>query len=376
MARICRHLTIVSAALLAGSAVQAAKITSRDWGVTDGGQTVQLFTLRNSSGLEANIANYGGRIVSLWVPNRQGGRTDIELGYDDFTPYKTNGSYGALIGRYVGRISHGGTMPIGGKIYQLEKTNPSAKFVLHGGTSAFARKLFHAEIKDGPEPALVLTTTSPDGDGGFPGTLAVTITYTLTRRNELKIDYRASTDQPTWLTMTNHSYFALQGEGNGDIADQTLQVFADRYTPADADDLVTGQILPVAGTPMDFRKPVRLGDMMTAADPQIAMRKGIELSFVINGKPGNLRPAARLSDPKTGIVMDVATTQPTLIAWSDNIGDRPVTGKGGKVYRNAYSMSLETQGYLDAPNQPNFPQPMVTSQHPMHEVTVFRFTTR
>src|SRR5665213_2535633 len=168
-------------------------------------------------------------------------------------------------------------------------------------------------MQDGEEPSLTLTVESPDGDGGFPGALTTTITYTVTRNNELKLDYRATdAGKPTIASLTNHSYFAIQGEGNGDISDQTLQVFADKYTPADTDNLETGEILPVAGTPLDFRKPVRIGDVLHSSFPQIAMRQGLDINMVINGKPGTLRPAAKLSDPHTGIVMDVSTTQPCM----------------------------------------------------------------
>ena len=163
----------------------------------------------------------------------------------------------------------------------------------------------------------------------FPATLATTVTYTVTRNNELKMDYRAERcGGPTIANLTNHSYFALQGEGNGDISDQIIQVFADKYTPADADNLETGEILPVEGTPLDFRKPVRLGDVLHSSFPQIAMRQGLDINFVVNGKPGTLRPAARLSDPHTGIVMDVSTTQPCIQLYSDGIGDRTVDRQG------------------------------------------------
>lgn len=363
-------------ALLTFGGAQARNITGEDWGTTESSEKASLFTLKGAHGLEARITNYGGRIVSLYVPNRQGGRTDVQLGFDDLASYEKDGFYGALVGRYVGRISHGGSFTLNGKTYQLEKTDPTAPFVIHGGTAGFQRKLWKAQMHDGPEPSLTLTLLSPDGDGGFPGALTTTVTYTVTRDNALRLDYRATSDRPTVASLTNHAYFALQGEGNGDISDEMMQVFADRYTPADAGNLVTGEIAPVDGTPADFRKPVRVGDVRTSAFPQIAMRKGIELEMVINGRPGTLRPAARMTDPHTGIVMDVSTTQPCMVVYGDSIGDHTVTGKGGKIYRNFYAMSFETEGYLDAVNHPNFASTVVTPQKPMHEVTVFKFRTR
>jgi aldose 1-epimerase len=357
---------------------QAQNITSQKWGSTDTGEPAELFTLTGAHGLQARITNFGGRIVNLYVPNRQGSKTDVQLGFDDFASYfRKDTIYGGLVGRYVGRISRGGSFALNGKTYQLEKTDPNAKFVIHGGTAAFSNKMWVASVRDGEEPSLILTLVSPDGDGGFPGALTTTVTYTITKDNALKLDYRATAlDRPTIANLTNHAYFALQGEGNGDISEQTIQVFADKYTPADTGNLETGEILPVDGTPLDFREPVRLGDVLHSEFPQIAMRQGLDMNFVINGKPGRLRPAVKLSDLHTGITMAVSTTEPCIQLYSDGIGDRTVVGKGGKIYRTFYAISLETQNYLDAVNQPSFPanpSTIVVPGKPLHEVTVFKF---
>ncbi len=357
--------------LLAATPSFAANITAKDWGTTARGETVQLFTLKGAKGLEAHITNFGGVIVDLLVPAKGGRKVDVMLGYDDFKSYEKGGVYGAVIGRYVGRI-RGGTFPFEGRTVQLQKANPAAKFVIHGGTAGFQKKLWHAEMVDGPEPSLILTVSSPDGDGGYPGMLATTVTYTVTKRNELKLDYSAASTGPSIANLTNHAYFALQGEGNGDISKQTLQVFADRFLPQDADNLVTGEIASVDGTPFDFRKAQVLGPPMASTHPQVTMRGGLDIAMLINGKPGTLRPAARLTDPTTGIVMDVSTTQPALQLYSDNVA-RPSVGKGGKPYGNHFSMSLETEGYLDAVNHPDFPSTEVLPGKPLHEVTVFRF---
>jgi aldose 1-epimerase len=367
-------VAIVLAAL--SNTAMAANITGEAWGKADKGETAFLYTLKGAGGLEARITNFGGRIVSLLVPNAHGGKTDVQLGFDDFASYfKKDNIYGGLVGRHVGRISHGGSFVLDGKTYQLEKTSPDAKFVIHGGTAAFSNKLWQGRMRDGAEPSLILTLESPDGDGGFPGPLSVTVTYTMTRDNGLRIEYRAE-GGPTIANLTNHAYFALQGEGNGDISNQTLQVFADKYTPADADNLETGEILPVDHTPFDFRKPVRIGDVLHSDFPQIAMRGGLDMNFVIQGKPGTLRRAAAMHDPGTGITMDVMTTEPCMQLYSDGIGDRTTVGKGGKIYRSFYAMSLETQNYLDAINHPSFPaspSTIIRPGEPLHETTLFRF---
>jgi len=369
-------VAILLAALLPAAPAWAANIEKTDWGTTTGGQKVSLYTLTGKGGLVARISDYGGDIVALNVPNKQSGKTDTMLGFDDFASYQKGSVFGSIIGRYVGRISKGGSFTLDGKTTQLEKRNPNAMFVIHGGTAGFSAKVWTATLHDGAEPSLALTVVSPDGDGGFPGVLTTTVTYTVTRDNALKLDYRATSDRPTPVNLTNHAYFALQGEGNGDVSGQELQVFADHYLPQDADNLVTGEIAKVDGTPFDFRKPVRIGTVLNSPFDQIAMRKGLDICMIVNGTPGRMRPAVRLSDSKTGIVMDVSTTQPAVQLYSDNIEDRTVTGKGGKIYRTFSSMSLETEGYLDAVNQPQFPSTIVTPSKPLHEVTLFKFSTQ
>src|SRR4051794_13611234 len=202
-------------------------ITRSRWG-TAKGEPVDAYTLKGAGGLEARISNFGGVIVALNVPNRNGSTTDVMLGYDDLASYEKGGIYGAVIGRYANRIGSNGTFPLAGRTIQLERTTPDQKIVIHGGTAGFQKKVWRAAIRDGAEPALTLTLISPDGDGGFPGTLTTTLVYTVTRDNALMLDYRAVSDRPTVVNLTNHAYFALQGEGAGDISNQMLEVFADR----------------------------------------------------------------------------------------------------------------------------------------------------
>jgi aldose 1-epimerase len=349
-------------------------ISRADWGTTVRGEKVAIYTLLGAGGLEARISNFGGVIVTLNVPNRNGSKTDVMLGYDDLASYEKGGVYGAVIGRYANRIGNNGSFLLGGKTIQLERASPGQKIVIHGGTAGFQKKVWHAEMHDGPEPSLELTVVSPDGDGGFPGVLTTTLIYTVTRDNALRLDYRAVSDRPTVVNLTNHAYFALQGEGNGDISEQRMQVFADRYTPSDADGLPTGAIASVANTPLDFRTPVRLGDILDSSFEQIAQRAGLDINMIVNGMPGVLRPAARITDPATGIVMEVFTTQPGMQLYSDNV-TRTTLGKRGKPYGNRYSMSFETQHYPDSPNRPEFPSTVVTPSTPLHEVTVYKFST-
>jgi len=351
-----------------------AGIAKAPWGDAKG-EPVDVYTLTGAAGLEARISNFGGVIVALNVPNGNGSKTDVMLGYGDLASYETGGVYGAVIGRYANRIGSNGTFPLAGRSIQLERTSPDQKIVIHGGTAGFQKKVWRAAMREGGEPALTLTLISPDGDGGFPGTLTTTLVYTVTRDNALMLDYRAVSDRPTVVNLTNHAYFALQGEGAGDISNQMLEVFADQYTPTTPDNLPTGEIAPVAGTPLDFRRPVRLGDVLDSSFEQIAMRRGLDINMIVNGTPGVLRPAARITDPATGIVMDVLTTQPGMQLYSNNVV-RSTTGKSGKSYGSHSSMSFETQHYPDSPNRPEFPSTVVTPSTPLHEVTVYRFSTR
>jgi aldose 1-epimerase len=352
---------------------RAANITKIDWGMTTAGEKVELFTLKGAGGLTARISNYGGVIVQLLVPDRNGQIADVTLGYDSLASYEKDGVYGAVIGRYVNRIGNHGSFPLEGKVIHLPLATPDQKIVIHSGNAGFQKRVWQAAMLDGPEPSLTLTLSSADGDGGFPGTLTATVTYTVTRDNALKMDIRAVTDQPTVANLTNHAYFNLGGDGSGDVTNERLQMFADQYTPADSDGLPIGEIAPVAGTPLDFRKPVRLGDILDSSFVQIAQRKGLDINMIVNGRPGTLRPAVRITDPASGRVMEVLTTQPGVQVYSDNITDT-ILGKDGKHYGNRQAMCFETQHYPDSPNRANFPSTEITPSKPLHEVTVYKFS--
>ena len=281
---------------LAGGKSQAA-ITSQSWGVTaDNGRPATLYTLTNANGMQARITNYGGILVSLKVPG-PGGLKNVVQGFDSLADYtsadylKSNGHYGSIIGRFANRI-HGAAITLDGKTYTLDA---DAKGDMdQGGTLAYFRQVFDASAKGGPEPSLVLRHTDPDGFMGFPERCRVTVTYTLTRANALRIDMRATTDKKTVINMINHSYFSLAGGGT--IDGETLQVFAHHYTPIDDSSIPTGEIRDVAGTVFDFTHPTLLGPRLASSDPQIAIKKGLDHNFVIDGAPGTLRIAARLQD--------------------------------------------------------------------------------
>ena len=364
---------LLGSAALASLAMpaSAANISHEVWGKTAQGQDVDLYTLQAPGGMVAKISTLGGVIVNLNVPNRDGSKTDVMLGYDDFASYARGGFYGALIGRFANRINNA-SFPLEGQTVKLDHAE-GRMIVLHSGAAGLNRRVWTATAHDGAEPSLELTVLDPDGSGGMPGNVNVTVTYTLTRANELKVDYRATTDKPTVVNLTNHSYFNIAGEGSGSVDDLLLRLDADEYTPSDAQLIPTGQIAPVKGTPIDFTKPKKVGEALNSDFAEIVAHRGMDINFVVRGKAGTLRPAARFEDPKSGRAMEVLTTQPGIQIFSDNKG-QPNTGKGGKTYVNHSALTFETQHYPDSPNQPAFPSTEVTPAKPLHEVTVFRFT--
>lgn len=350
-----------------------AAIKAEPWSVTaDDGRPASLYTLTNAHGMEARITNYGGVVVSLTAPDRHGAFADVVEGFDSLTDYtsddyiRSNGHYGAIIGRFANRI-RGARITLDGRSYALD---PDKNGDLdQGGRLAYFRQVFTATTLDGPEPSLVLRHIDPDGFMGFPGKVEVTITYTLTRNNVLRIDFRAATDKKTVINLINHSYFNLAGKGTVD--DQRLQLFAHAFTPIDAGSIPTGEIRDVKGSDFDFTEPVQLGPRLASAEPQIAAKKGLDHNFVIDGPPGRLRIAARLSDPGSGRILEVWTTQPGMQVYSANSVRPKVALDKGYVPHGA--MSFQTQHYPDSPNHPNFPSTELTPDEPFHEVTEYRF---
>jgi aldose 1-epimerase len=324
--------------------------------------------------MEVRITNYGGVVASVRTPDRNGRMADVVQGFDSLTDYtsadyiKSNGHYGAIIGRFANRI-HGAKITLDGKSYALD---PDRNGDLdQGGTMAYFRQVFRAKPVDGPEPALVLTHSDPDGFMGFPGTVQVTITYTLTHSNVLRIDMRATTDTKTVINLINHSYFNLSDAHT--VNEQTLQLFASRFTPIDAGSIPTGEIREVAGSDFDFRQPVALGPRLSSGAPEIAAKHGLDHNFVIDGRPGTLRIAARMTDPVSGRILEVWTTQPGVQVYSGNSVRPKVALEKGYVPHGA--ISFQTQHYPDSPNHSNFPSTELVPGKSFHEVTELRFST-
>ncbi len=346
-------------------------MTQQPYGAVRQGAYADLFTLTNDRGVTLSFTNYGGIITELHTPDRQGEPGDIVLGYDQLEQYvEKNPFFGCLVGRFANRIAQG-KFELNGKTYELARNNGVNH--LHGGTRGFDKVLWATEPFTEPgQVGAKLRYTSPDGEEGYPGTLQVTVVYVLSEDNQFRIEYEATTDQPTILNLTNHSYFNLAGQG--DILDHVLMLNADAYTPTDATSIPTGEIEPVAGTPFDFRTPTAIGERIEQDHQQLRFGQGYDHNFVINGRPGDLRLAARVVEPKSGRTLEVHTTQPGVQFYSGNLLPE-LTGKGGQIYRRRSGFCLETQHFPDAPNQPNFASVVLNPGETYHETTVFTFGT-
>ncbi len=352
---------------------EAAKMKKQSFGTTADGRAVELYTLTNAKGAQVSIMNYGGIVVSLKVPDRGGAVSDVVLGYDSFEPYTKKSPYfGALIGRYGNRIGHA-RFTLNGVEYKLAANNGENS--LHGGNRGFDKVVWNAkESTRGGAPALELSYLSKDGEEGYPGNLQVNVVYTWTDGNELHIDYTATTDKDTVVNLTNHSYFNLAGQGEGDILGHELMLDASRFTPIDAGLIPTGELRPVEGTPFDFRKPTAIGARITQDDEQLKFGKGYDHNFVLDHPGATPTLAARVRDPKTGRVLEVLTTEPGIQFYSGNFLDGTIQGKGGKVYGHRTGFCLETQHFPDSPNKPNFPSTVLKPGATYRTSTVYRFT--
>jgi aldose 1-epimerase len=362
--------TFVFLVLLAMTAQMFGKVSKQAAG-TANGQSVDLYTLQDGK-ITVRILTYGGIVQSIEAPDRHGKMANIVQGFDGLSGYVTTGNkpyMGAIIGRYANRIA-GGTFKLDGKTYNVPKNDGDN--ALHGGIDGFNKKVWTAkEIKDGVE----LTYVSPAGQEGFPGTLTTTVRYTLVD-NELRIEYSATTDANTVLNLTNHSYFNLKGQGEGDILGTELKINAKRYTPVDKNLIPTGELAPVAGTPFDFLKPTAIGARINADNEQLKLGRGYDHNWVLDGDGKKVAVAAEAYEQTTGRVLEVLTDQPGIQFYTGNFLDGTVTGTAGKVYKQRYAFCLETQHFPDSPNHPKFPTTELKPGETFKSTTIFRFSTK
>jgi len=362
-------------ALAAGASGQKTKPGTKrsTFGKMSDGQTIDLYTLTNKNGVQVAIINYGGRVVSIRVPDRQGQMADVVLGFDNGDGYLgANPYFGAIVGRYANRIAKG-RFTLDGVEYKLAQNDgPNS---LHGGVKGFDKVIWKAVELAKENAALELTYLSKDGEEGYPGNLSVKVTYTLSDENELWIDYRATTDKDTVLNLSNHSYFNLAGEGSGDILQHQMMIASSRFTPVDATLIPTGELRNVAGTPFDFRQPTAIGARIGNDDEQLKLGRGYDHNFVLDRKGSGLELAARVVEPKSGRVLEVKTNQPGIQFYTGNFLDGTIHGKGGKVYNHRAAFCLETQHSPDSPNHPAFPSAELKPGQTYHQITVFQFST-
>jgi aldose 1-epimerase len=355
----------------AATASASGSVTKDSFGKTKDGTPVEIFTLKNSKGSEARICNYGATVVSLKVPDRTGRFDDIVLGcntLDDYlkgTPY-----FGCIVGRYGNRIAKG-KFTLDDKEYSLPVNNPPN--TLHGGIKGFDKMVWDAKpLNSSAGPAVEFHYLSKDGEEGFPGNLSATVVYTLTESNELKVDITATTDKPTVVNLTHHSYFNLAGKG--DILGHEVMIAADKFTPADENLIPTGELRSVEGTPMDFRKPTLVGARIDQKDEQLQRGKGYDHNWVFNKPAGQLGLMARVTDPGSGRVMEVLSTEPATQFYTGNHLDGTITGKGGWVYKPRNALCFEPQHFPDSPNHPSFPTTVLRPGQTYRSTIIYRFS--
>ncbi len=345
-------------------------ITKESFGQTPDKQTVVLYTLTNPNGVKAKITSYGAILVSLETPDKNGNIADIILGFDTLDGYlKEHPYFGVIVGRYANRIG-AAKFELNDVEYKLAANNGANH--LHGGIKGFDKVVWNVEdVKAADDTAAVkLSYLSKDGEEGYPGSLNCSVTYTLTKDNELKIEYEAQTDKTTIVNLTNHAYWNLAGQGNGDILGHELTLNADKYTPVDEGLIPTGEIKEVKDSPMDFTKSMTIGSRISQ------VTGGYDHNYVLNSGGGKLALAAKVYEPTTGRVMEIYTSEPGIQLYSGNFLDGSITGKSGKVYKKHYAFCLETQHFPDSPNKPQFPSVVLKPGEKYQTVTVHKFSTK
>jgi len=365
-------MCMISCTQTATETATKSGLKKADFQTTVNGKAVDLYVLTNQSGMEVCVTNYGGRIVSVMVPDKDGNYQDVVLGFDSIGGYLNNAgnNFGALIGRYGNRIENG-KITVDGKEYQLPQNNYG--HCLHGGDEGYFVQVWDANQVD--EHTLELTYTDPDGFAGFPGTLKVKVTYTLTEDNALAIDYSATTDKETIVNLTNHSYFNLSGDASTPMLDEEVMISADSITPIDSTFMTHGTMLAVEGTPFDFRTAKAVGQDIEADNEQLKNGIGYDHNFVLNTGCDVSKVAASIYSPKTGIKMEVYTTEPGLQFYAGNFLDGSMVGKKGIAYPKRASICMETQHYPNSPNQPEYPSVVLKPGQEYKSTCIYKFVT-
>ena len=352
--------------------LEGSKRLRSQFGTAPEGEAIELFTLRNAAGMEAQIMTWGAALVSLRVPDAHGAWDDVVLGYDTFDEYLRHGAYfGATVGRYANRIANA-RFALNGKEYRLFVNNGTNS--LHGGQRGFDKRAW--TVANSGENSVEFQYRSKDGEEGYPGTLDITVRYTVSQQNELRIEYTARTDKETVLNLTHHSYFNLAGAGNGTILDEELELRASRFTPIDSRVVPTGELRSVEGTPFDFRTPTRIGERIEFDDEQLRYGHGYDHNWVLDKPNGVSGLAATVYDPLTGRVMDVLTTEPGIQFYAGSFIDTAAKCRGGKIYESRGALCLETQHFPDSPHQSDFPSTRLCPDEVYRSTTIYRFGVR
>jgi aldose 1-epimerase len=365
---------VVSSPLSGQTQKSSARVEKRPFGKLADGTVIDLYTLTNKHGLQAQISNFGGAVVALKAPDARGQMADVVLGYDDASGYENDTFYmGTVVGRYANRIA-GGKFKLSGVEYNLAQNNGPNH--LHGGVRGFNKVVWQArEVRRREGPAVELSYLSRDAEEGYPGNLRATVTYVLTDANELRIEYGATTDKETVVNITNHSYFNLAGAGAGSILKHELKVNADRFTPVDETSIPTGELKMVKGTPFDFTRATAIGSRINQADEQLRIGKGYDHNYALNKRGKALQLAAEVYEPTSGRVMQVWTTEPGLQLYTANYLEN-ARGKAGKVYNPREAFCLEAEHFPDSPNQPSFLSPVLKPNGRYSQTTVYKFMVR
>jgi aldose 1-epimerase len=362
-----------SSALAAQQVQQAPQVTLSNYGRTADGRAVQVYTLSNAHGLSVKVLDYGGIITEINAPDRRGKIANVVLELPDLKAYEANGGMNSLIGRYANRIKGGFT--IDGRHYDLA-ANPRG-VTLHSGLPSYSALIWESHpVKEATRAGVALSHVSPDGEQGFPGEMHIQVTYTLNSANELRLDYQATTNKSTFVTLTNHVYFNMAGNGSGDVYGQQLQVMADQYTPTDADQIPTGELAAVAGTALDFRQLTPIGAHIRSSEQQMLYARGYDHNFVLRKPAGQAMPLAlRMFDPESGRLLEVSTTEPGLQVYSANHFNGTVVSAAGSAIRQSDGLAIETEHFPNSPNEPRFPSTLLRPGETLRSSTVFHLTT-